>query len=490
MSYYYYNSQLKKLSGDLSSKKQKIENEIEMHRKELLLESKDKAFQITQEAVKEEKERKVKLDKREEKLEQKDSTLNQRINKLEEAKEMLEQKNKSIDDRLAKVNQLKDEEEIKLEKISGLSRDEAKETLFQRIEETMSEDLLRKVKIAEDQAKKNVDKKVSTILTNAVQRCSVENIAEKSLTTINLSSDDIKGRIIGREGRNINAFERVSGVDLIIDDTPDTIIVSCFNPVRRYIAKHALTNLIEDGRIHPGRIEEEIKKSQEYVGKIIQEFGERAVQEVGLHDVHPSLVKLLGRLRFRTSYGQNVLKHSIEAAFIAEHIAAEIGINAKLAKKAALFHDIGKAVDHEIQGSHDEIGAEIAQKFNLEKEVINTIAGHHDRIPMEYPEAICAATAEAISAARPGARRETVEIYAQRLRELENIANSYEGVKKAYAIQAGHELRIIVDPNNINDLDSKKLSMDIARQIETSMTYPGQVKVNVIRELRFADYAK
>jgi len=362
--------------------------------------------------------------------------------------------------------------------------------LLKNIEREYKDDLIRKIKEQKEIAKEEAQNIAREILATAVQRLSSDHTVETTTTTVNLPSDEMKGRIIGREGRNIQIFEKETGTDLIIDDTPDTVVISAFDPIRRHVAKIALEKLIADGRIHPARIEELVKKAREEIAQQVKEAGEQAAYEVGVAGLHPDLIKILGRLKFRTSYGQNVLQHSIEATYIAGMLAAELGADVNLAKKSALLHDLGKAVDHDVPGAHHHISMDIARKYGLSEDIIHAIGAHHDDIEAKTVEAIIVRAADAISSSRPGARRETLENYVKRLEELENIANSFPGVDKTYAIQAGREVRILVKPEEIDDLTALKLSKDIAKKIETDLQYPGTIKVNVIRETRAIEFAK
>lgn len=482
--------QVSKTIKEAEGKAKKLIEDARSQAKEILLSAKDEALKLKEEAKKEERERRRDLTKLEERLEKREEELVAKITGLDKKREELLSTEKEIEKSKKEIFEIKEQLQKKLEEVSKLPRERAKKILLENLEREMKDDLLRKVKEIERVIQEEAEKKAREILSLAIQRYAAPHTTETTVTTVFLSSDDIKGRIIGREGRNIHAFERACGVDLIVDDTPEAVVLSSFDPVRREVARLALERLIKDGRIQPARIEEVAEEAKKEVSKQIKEAGEAAAYELGISGLHPDLIKLLGRLKFRTSYGQNVLQHSTEVAFIAGILASEIGADANICKKAGLLHDIGKAVDHEIPGNHDEIGREILKKYGISEEVIHAVEAHHERVPYKSVEAILIQSADAISGSRPGARRETFESYIKRLKELENIANSFKGVEKSFAIQAGREVRIIVKPEEIDDLEATKLASKIAQKIEKELKYPGQIKVNVIREVRSIDFAK
>lgn len=459
-------------------------------RKEAAVEAKDEAFRLKAEADKEIKERRSEITRQEHRLDQKEENIDRKTTAMEQREEELKKRADLIDARLAEIDQMRQREVEKLEHISGLSEDAAKEMLLSRLDEALTHEKAMRITAFETQTKEDCDKLAQELITQAVSRCAADHSSEITVSVVPLPSDEMKGRIIGREGRNIRALETATGVDLIIDDTPEAITLSSFDPVRREVARMTLEKLIADGRIHPARIEETVEKSRRELDAAMKREGERAVMEVGVHGLHPDLVKLLGRLKYRTSYGQNVLNHSMEVAYLSGLMASELGLNVNMAKRAGLLHDIGKALTHEIEGSHVMIGVDLARKYKENPLVIHAIEAHHGDVEPQTPLAFIVMAADAISAARPGARRENVENYIKRLEDLEAISSSFEGVERSYAIQAGREVRIMVKPDAIGDDQLTILARDIVRKIEDELEYPGQIKVNVIRESRATDYAK
>ncbi len=459
-------------------------------KREKALEAKEEMHRLRNELEKENRERRSEIQRMERRLMQKEESLDRKIVNAEKKEEDLKKKEEENIKVRDKLSELYRQQQSLLEQISGMSSEEAKEQLLQRIKSEITHEMAMMVKDIETQAKNEGDKKAREIITMAIQRCAADHVSESTVSVVSLPNDEMKGRIIGREGRNIRALETLTGIDLIIDDTPEAVILSGFDPVRREIARVSLERLVSDGRIHPARIEEIVEKTRKEVEAQIREEGERATFETGVHGLHPELMICLGKLRFRTSYGQNVLQHSIEVAQLAAVMAAELGLDVNFAKRAGLLHDIGKAVDHEIEGSHAQTGAEMAKRFRESSEIVNAIAAHHGDVDFQTMEAVLIQSADAISAARPGARRETLESYIKRLEKLEEIADSFEGVDKAYAIQAGREIRIMVKPEKIDDYASVQVARDIVKKIESELEYPGQIKVTVIRETRAVSYAK
>lgn len=470
--------------------KEQIDKEIQTKRKEALLEAKDEAYRIRAEVERENREKRAEIQRLERRLTQKEEVLDRRLENQERKEKSLIAKEQEADRVREELDKLVVEEREELQRVSGLSAEDAKALLLKMIEDETKHEAARLIRDIEAQAKEEADKRARDIVTLALQRCAVDQTSESTVSVVPLPGDEMKGRIIGREGRNIRAFETLTGVDLIIDDTPEAVVLSGFDPVRREIARVALSNLISDGRIHPGRIEETIIKSTAEVEAKIRESGERAIFETGCTAVDPEMVKLLGKLRFRTSFGQNVLNHSIEVAHLAGAMAAELGGNVALARRAGLLHDLGKAVDFEVEGPHAVISADLCRRYNEHPEVVHAVGAHHNDEDPHTMEAILVSVADAISAARPGARRETLETYVKRLQRLETIADSFSGVEKTYAVQAGREIRVMVKPNEIDDAAAAKLARDTAKKIEEEMEYPGQIKVTVIRETRAVDYAK
>lgn len=468
----------------------KILEEANSQKKEILLNAKDESLGIISEAKEDEKKRREYLGNLEQKLLNKEDVLEKKVQDVEKVKDSLAKSKEELEKTKESIEEMKKRGEEDLLKVSKMSKDEAREVLLQNIEKEMGPELIKKIKQMEQEAREQGEEKARDIIGGVIERYAADYTSEVTVNTVLIPSDEMKGRIIGREGRNIQAFEKATGVDLIVDDTPEAVVISSFDPIRRQVAKVALEKLIYDGRIHPSRIEEIVDKAKKEVSVKIKEAGEAAVLDLGLTGISPDLIKILGRLKYRTSYGQNVLNHSLEVAKISNMLAAELNADQNIVKKAGLFHDIGKALDQDMEGSHIEIGCDIARKYGFSDEIIHAIEAHHEGVEPTTIEAIIVKTADAISAARPGARRESLENYIKRLTELENIANSFEGVEKSYAIQAGREVRIIVKPEEIDDLSSIKLANNIAAKIEKEMFYPGQIKVNVIRETRAIDYAK
>jgi len=454
------------------------------------LEAKSAALKIRDEVEKEAQRRRAEVERQERRLQQRRESLDRRLDSLEDRAHKQEAREKQLEQQKSELDQMRHKELDELQRVANLSMDEAKELLLERVASEARQDMARVIREAEQQANEEAERKSREIITLAIQRVASDQVAEITVSSVELPNDEMKGRIIGRGGRNIRSIENATGVDLLIDDTPEAVTVSSFDPVRREIARVALNKLIVDGRIHPARIEQVVKKAQREVEAIIQEAGEHAVYEVGVHGLHPELIKLLGQLKYRTSYGQNMLMHSLETAHLASIMAAELGANVALAKEGGLLHDIGKAVTHEQEGSHAKIGAEIVQRFGRSPAIVNAVGAHHCEEEFQTLEAVLVQAADAISGARPGARRETLESYIKRVESLEKLADSFSGVEKSYAIQAGREIRIVVKPGEIDDLGIISLSRDIAKKVEESLQYPGQIKVTVIRETRAVDYAK
>ena len=462
----------------------------ETKKREALLEVKEESIKTKNELDKEIKDRRSEIQRNERRVEQKEFNLDKKLEAIERREQSFAAKEEEIKRQKAEVAKLNEERIQELERISGLTSEQAKEYLLKTVEEDVKLDTAKLIKEMEHQAKEEAGKKAKEYVVNAIQKCAADHVAETTISVVQLPNDEMKGRIIGREGRNIRTLETMTGVDLIIDDTPEAVILSSFDPIRREVARIALEKLIVDGRIHPARIEEMVEKAQKEVDNMIREEGEAATLEVGIHGIHPELVRLLGKMKFRTSYGQNALKHSIEVAQLTGLLAAEIGEDVRMAKRAGLLHDIGKAVDHEMEGSHIQLGAELCKKYKESPLVINAVESHHGDVEPESLIACLVQAADTISAARPGARRETLETYSNRLQQLEDITNGYKGVEKSFAIQAGREIRIMVVPEQVSDADMVIMARDISKQIESELEYPGQIKVNVIRESRIVDYAK
>ena len=458
-------------------------------KREAILEAKEENLQAKNELDKEIRERRSEIQRYEHRVTQKEENLDRKLASVEKREAGFAAREAALDKKNAEIEKLNQQRIQELERISGLTSEQAKEYLLKTVENDVRLESAKLVKELENQAKEEADKKAKEYVVTAIQRCAVDHVAESTISVVQLPNDDMKGRIIGREGRNIRQLETLTGVDLIVDDTPEAVVLSAFDPVRREIARIALEKLIVDGRIHPARIEEMVEKAKKEVDATIKEEGEAACLEVGVRGLHPELVKYLGRLRYRTSYGQNGLKHSLEVAQLCGLLAAEVGIDVRIAKRAGLLHDIGKSIDHEVEGSHVQIGVDLCRKYK-ESPLINAVAAHHGDCEPESLYAVLVQAADAISAARPGARRETIETYTNRLKDLEDITNGFKGVDKSYAIQAGREVRVMVVPEQVSDADMVLLARDISKQIESELDYPGQIKVNVIRESRVTDYAK
>lgn len=490
----------KKLGNSKSNAVKIIEEayaEAKTAKKEAILEAKEEVHKLRAEFDQEQKDRRAEIQRQEERLSQREDFIEKKELGLDKKQEQIDEMKEALNNRSAEIDKLKDEQvqvlecmRVELEKVARMTKEEAKQSLINSMVDDARKDAARTVKEIEESARNEGNKKAQDILATVIQKCATEYTSEITITTVPLPNDEMKGRIIGREGRNIRALEAATGVDLIVDDTPEAITVSCFDPVRREVARTALEKLILDGRIHPTRIEELVEKAQRDIDAKIKEAGENAVQEVGIYNLHPELVKVLGRLKYRTSYGQNCLKHSLETAYIAGFLASELGADEKVAKRGGLLHDIGKALDHEIEGTHVSIGVELAKKYKESPAVVHCIEAHHFNVEFNSVEAIIVQVADAISSSRPGARRETIESYVKRLEKLEEISNSFKGVEKSFAVQAGREVRIIVKPEEITDDMAVFMAKDIARKIEEEMEYPGQIKVNVIRESRFVETAK
>lgn len=492
--YIYRKNVGERIIGNAEQKAQNMildaEKKSDTIRKEIILEAKEESHRVLNDVEKEIRDRRSEMQKVERRVFQKEETVDRKIENVERREDKVAKKEKKAEEKNRELDGFIEKQIAELERISGLTAEEAKSILLSEIEKDVRHDASLMIKQIETKAKDEAEKNAKEVITGAIQRYAADYVAESTVSVVNLPNDEMKGRIIGREGRNIRAIETITGVDLIIDDTPEAVIVSGFDPVRREIARLALEKLIVDGRIHPARIEEMVNKAEREVNGIIKEEGERATFEVGIHNLHPELVKLLGRLKYRTSYGQNVLQHSIEVAQLAGLMAGELGLNETLAKRAGLLHDIGKALDHEYEGTHVDIGIRVLKKYKESEDVINGMAAHHGDYEPKNVEAVLIAAADALSAARPGARRETLDAYIQRLEKLEEIANETDGVSKSFAIQAGREIRIIAKPEAVKDDEMALLAREIAKKIESELEYPGQIKVNVVRETRAIDYAK
>ncbi len=480
--------------GSAESKAREIIDEAmnvaETKKREALLEAKEENLKSKNELEKETRERRNELQRYEKRVLAKEETLDRKTELVEKKEHSLYAKEEELNKVREEVSKLNDQRVQELERISGLTSEQAKEFLLQTVEEEVKHDTAKLIKESEMRAKEEADKRAREYVVTAIQKCAADHVAETTISVVQLPNDEMKGRIIGREGRNIRTLETLTGVDLIIDDTPEAVILSAFDPVRREVARIALEKLIVDGRIHPARIEEMVEKAKKEVETLIREEGEAAALEVGVHGIHPELIRLLGKMRYRTSYGQNALKHSIEVAQLSGLLAGELGLDVRLAKRAGLLHDIGKSIDHEMEGSHIQIGVDLCKKYKESPTVINAVEAHHGDVEPQTLIACIVQAADTISAARPGARRETLETYTNRLKQLEDIADAFKGVEKSFAIQAGREIRVMVVPEQVSDADMVLLARDISRQIESELEYPGQIKVNVIRESRVTDYAK
>jgi ribonucrease Y len=488
--YFLKNYQVVKEKETKQHRADQILNEAERSSAQLIKEAQTQAAEVRQSAEKEAQQRRTELNRYEERLLSRSDQLDRRAEKLEDREHAISKSQSAIDKKANKINELHDEISAELERVSQMTQSEARELLLSRVEQEARNDMSRIVREIEDEAKEQGERKARKLIADAIQRVASDHVEEVTSSTIALPSDDMKGRIIGRNGRNIRAFEKASGVDVIVDDTPEAITISCFDSVRREVAKQAMKKLILDGRIHPAHIEKIIETERENIEKVIIEGGEQAAYEAGVPGLHPEILKMMGRLKFRTSYGQNQLAHAVESAKLATILAAEMGANVEIAKAGALLHDLGKAMDHNVEGTHAQLGAEFAERHGVPPLVVNTIASHHHEVEQESVEAVIVEAADAISGARPGARRESLEQYLKRVRALEDVANSYDGVKNSYALQAGREVRIFVKPKMVDDLEASRLAKDISKTIEETMQYPGKIKVTVIRETRTVDYAK
>ncbi|TSC95337.1 MAG: uncharacterized protein Athens101410_647 [Parcubacteria group bacterium Athens1014_10] len=477
----------KALSAEIRA--EKLVSEAKEKQKEILFQAKEKALKLLEEAEKEEQKRRRELNYLQQRLSKRESLFDQKLLDLENKQQQLYDKADKIEKLKQEIQEIKNEQSDKLEKIANFSKEEAKKVLLENVEKEIKEEIAQRIRKLESQSQEELEKKAKHLLSLAIERCSTSHAAETTTSLLSIPSDEMKGRIIGREGRNIKAIEQLTGVEIIVDDTPEAILISAFNPIRRQVAKKALEKLILDGRIHPGRIEEKVEEAKKELALEIKKAGEEAAYELGIAGLDPKLIQIVGRLKYRTSYGQNVLQHSIEVAHLSALLAGELGANVSIAKKAGFLHDIGKAIDQETEGTHPELGAEIAKKFNLSEEIIAPILTHHQDNPPTL-EAIIVKSADAVSGARPGARRDSYEQYIKRLEELENLAKTFDGVERVYAIQAGREVRVFVTPSKIDDAQALKLSRQIANKIEQELKYPGEIKVAVIRETRVIEYAR
>ena len=483
-------SKIKSVESEANRILLNAKKEAENAKKEEILKAKEEILQSRNELDKEIKERRGEVQQQEKRLFQREEALERRSDSFERKEKELERNIQEADKRKKSLDEMYSKQIAELQRISGLSREEAKKILLQQLDKTLNDEKAALIKQAEQTVKETANKKAKELIGYAIQKCAADHTSETTVSVVALPNDDMKGRIIGREGRNIKMLETLTGIDLIIDDTPEAVILSGFDPLRREVARIALEKLIEDGRIHPAKIEEMVEKAKEEVEETIKEEGERAILETGVHGLHPDLVRLLGKLKYRTSYGQNVLNHSIEVSNLARIMAEELGLDPKIARRAGLLHDIGKALDHDMEGTHVQIGVDVLKKYKENDIIINAVEAHHEDVAPKSLEAVLIQAADAISASRPGARRETLETYIKRLEKLESIADSFEGVEKSYAIQAGREIRLVVKPEKVSDSQMITMARDVAQKVEDEMEYPGQIKVNVIRETRAIDYAK
>lgn len=488
--YVLLNYQLNQQNKKIQTEAQRILNDAREQARVIELQAKDEAIEVREDAEEEAKRRRAELAKEDDRLQRRRAQLDRRAERIERREQTLSKRQGSLDRRANEIDKLHAEGMEELQRISGMTPDEARNLLIEQVEKETRDDMARVIRQVENEAVDEGERRARKIIADAIQRVASEHVTEVTSSSVALPSDEMKGRIIGRNGRNIHAFEQAAGVDVIVDDTPEAVTISSFDPVRREVARRSLEKLVLDGRIHPAHIEKTVRKEQSEVDKIIFEAGEQAAYDAGVPGLHKEIIKMLGRLKFRTSYGQNQLAHAVETAQLASVIAAELGADTDIAKAGALLHDLGKAMDHNVEGTHAQIGAEFAQRYGVNKKVVNCIASHHHEVEQDNVEAVIVESADAISGARPGARRESLEQYIKRVRALEEIANSYNGVKESYALQAGREVRIFVRPKEVDDLESIQLARDISKKIEDTMQYPGQIRVTVIRETRAVDYAK
>jgi ribonuclease Y len=488
--YYYFQYRSKVLVDSAEHQAERILAEAETTAKEKLVQARDEAIRLRTEAERESKTRERELRQEESRIQKRRASLDERFEQLDKRERTMSQRQSAMDKRFNQLEKLEKDRLAELERVANMSQDEAKALLLQTVEEEARQDMARVIREVEAEAREEAERRARKLVTLAIQRIASDQVSEVAVSTVPLPSDDMKGRIIGRQGRNIRALEKATGVDLVVDDTPEAVLLSCFDPIRREVARVALNKLILDGRIHPARIEKVVSKANEEVDQMVREAGEQAAIDAGVPGLHPEILKILGRLKFRTSYGQNQLHHAVETAHLAGILAVELGANVQVAKAGALLHDLGKAIDHEIEGPHAILGADLAKRYGVSTAVVNCIAAHHGEVESESLEAIIVEAADAISGARPGARRESMETYIKRIKALEEVANSFEGVAESYAIQAGREIRIIVKPEQVDDLAAIQLSRNVARAVEENLQYPGQIKVNVIRETRAVDFAK